>query len=74
MNISNGCRVLSKYFHFRFQASVKKSGEAHLLFGEYDILVILNVKDMNEIDEKVSEIRNTEGVETTCTCVDRCCL
>jgi len=54
--------------------SLKKSGEAHLLFGEYDILVILNAKDMNEIDEKVSEIRNTEGVETTCTCVDRCCL
>ena len=54
--------------------SLKKSGEAHLLFGEYDILVILNAKDMNGIDEKVSEIRNTEGVETTCTCVDRCCL
>jgi len=54
--------------------SLKKSGEAHLLFEDYDIPVILNAKDMNEIDEKVSEIRNTEGVETTCTCVDRCCL
>ncbi len=43
--------------------------EARLLFGEYDVLVRVEVDNIDELDRAVTAIRNTKGVVKTMTLI-----
>jgi DNA-binding Lrp family transcriptional regulator len=45
------------------------SMEAHPLFGEYDLIVILKTKNIQDVDRVVTELRRLEGVVKTVTLI-----
>lgn len=51
-----------------YEKLIKKFKEVYFLFGKYDLIIKLEVKDFDELSEIVfNEIRTIEGIKSTMT-------
>ncbi|MEM2933927.1 MAG: Lrp/AsnC ligand binding domain-containing protein [Halobacteria archaeon] len=51
-----------------YEKLIKKFKEVYFLFGKYDLIIKLEVKDFDELSEIVfNEIRTIEGIKSTTT-------
>ncbi len=51
-----------------YEKLIKKFKEVYFLFGKYDLIIKLEVKDFDELSEIVfNEIRTIDGIKSTMT-------
>lgn len=51
-----------------YEKLIKKFKEVYFLFGKYDLIIKLEVKDFDELSEIVfNEIRTIDGIKSTTT-------
>jgi len=52
-------------------SNMKNVLEVHELYGEYDMIVKVNVKELGELDILTSSIRRVPGVQMTSTMIKK---
>ncbi|KYC48857.1 MAG: putative HTH-type transcriptional regulator [Candidatus Methanofastidiosum methylothiophilum] len=52
-------------------SNMKNVIEVHELYGEYDMIVKVNVKELGELDILTSSIRRVPGVQMTSTMIKK---